>query len=67
MASVAQSNQRNKSQEQAARLAYLRTAKFTTAGFPSNGPVPSLAEARKMNGYNLRLINAQKPTPSVSS
>lgn len=61
----AKSNQRNKNQAIAQRLAHLRNAKFVTKGFGSNERVPTMLEARKMAGYNLRLINEQKPQPSV--
>lgn len=62
-ASTGSSNERNKNQGIAGRLAYLRNAKFETQGFKSNERIPSVTEARKMHGANLRLINAQVPQP----
>ena len=64
---VGKSNQRASDQKAAARLAHLRDEKFVTQGFGSNERIPSLTEARKMHSFNLRAINTQKPTPSVSS
>lgn len=58
--------ERNKRNAVATRLSYLRNARFETKGFKSNDPVPSLEEARQMADYNRRLINGQRPTPSVS-
>lgn len=62
-ASTGASNERNKNQAMAGRIAYLRNAKFETKGFKSNEPIPSLAEARQMHAYNVRLINSQTQQP----
>jgi hypothetical protein len=62
-ASTGASNERNKNQAIAGRIAFLRNAKFETQGFKSNEPVPSVSEARKMHAYNVRLINSQAPQP----
>lgn len=59
------SGQKNKNQAIAGRLSHLRNARFETHGFKSNEPVPSISEARKMDGYNKRLYNEQRPQPSV--
>ena len=65
--SAAKSNQQNKAKEAAKRLAHLRNARFETKGFKSNERTPTLDEARSMHGFNLRLINEQRPQPSVRS
>lgn len=41
----------------AGRMKHLRAVKFETEGFPSNGPVPSLAAARTMANHTKRNIN----------
>lgn len=62
-ASTGASNERNKNQAIAGRIASLRNTKFETQGFKSNEPVPSVSEARKMHSHNVRLINSQTPQP----
>lgn len=57
---------KNKDRERASRLAYLRSSRFALIGYPSNGPMPSLATARRDSRKNLRMIDEQRPMPSVS-
>ncbi len=64
---VSKSNEQDRSQRAAARLAYLRTEKFVTEGFKSNEPTPTLSAARSMHSANLRAYRSLKPMPSVSS
>lgn len=69
MAAIARSGKADvlRNREIAARLRYLRDSKFETQGFKSNEKTPSVEEARKMAGFNLRLMHGQTPTPRVSA
>lgn len=46
----------------AGALAHFRSHKFSTEGFKSNEPIPSLSAARKMASNNAKAIADQKPT-----
>ena len=65
---MAESKGANKGQEKAknaaaaGRMAHMRARTFTTEGFKSNEPVPSLSKARAMAGNNARAIAQQVPT-----
>lgn len=63
---MAASENKNKNREQASRLAYLREQTFRTIGYPGNGPMPSVSQARKDWSANLRAMAAQRPMPSVT-
>ncbi len=69
MAAIARSGKSDvlRNREIAARLRYLRSEKFETQGFKSNEKTPSVEEARKMAGFNARLIAGQTPMPKVSA
>lgn len=60
------SGEANRRKSYAGKYSHLRAIRFETKGFKSNAPIPSVPEARAMADYNRRLVNGQRPTPSVS-
>lgn len=60
------SGEANRRKAFAGKYSHLRAVPFHTKGFKSNEPTPTLAAARQMAGYNQRLIDSQRPTPSVT-
>lgn len=59
------SNEKNRNNAAAGRMAWSRDKVFKLEGFKSNEPVPSVSAARKMARHNLTVLDSQRPQPRL--